>query len=248
MNQGFDPYYKWLGIPPAEQPPHHYRLLGISLFEADPDVIQAAADQRMAHLKGLRLGKHVDLSERLLNEVAAARACLLNPKSKEAYDLKLATEIESSATPVSLPEEFTLPKATVPVPDLPSPKPLHTPRRVPPDRGGTGRALPKLLNWTVGAVLLTIVLVICVVLYDLATQPLPGKLSIVLENAPPGAVVWVDDKKIENLAKSIPLTPGPHDVIIRALDGRILQRQAVVVDAGEPKTIYVRVAASSAED
>jgi hypothetical protein len=25
----FDPYRKWLGIPPKDQPPHYYRLLGI---------------------------------------------------------------------------------------------------------------------------------------------------------------------------------------------------------------------------
>jgi hypothetical protein len=27
---GFDPYHVWLGIPPHEQPPNHYRLLGIA--------------------------------------------------------------------------------------------------------------------------------------------------------------------------------------------------------------------------
>ena len=31
MSAGFDPLYKWLGIPPDEQPPHHYRLLGIGI-------------------------------------------------------------------------------------------------------------------------------------------------------------------------------------------------------------------------
>ena len=45
----FDPYHKWLAIPPEEQPPNHYRLLGVSPFESDPDVIENAADQRMAH-------------------------------------------------------------------------------------------------------------------------------------------------------------------------------------------------------
>jgi len=41
----FDPYYKWLSIPPDEQPPDHYRLLGVRRFEADADVIAAAADR-----------------------------------------------------------------------------------------------------------------------------------------------------------------------------------------------------------
>ncbi len=40
----FDPYHKWLGIPKKEQPANHYRLLGITVFEPDLDVIEAAAD------------------------------------------------------------------------------------------------------------------------------------------------------------------------------------------------------------
>ena len=38
MPEEFDPYRKWLGIPPKDQPPHYYRLLGIALLEDDPDV------------------------------------------------------------------------------------------------------------------------------------------------------------------------------------------------------------------
>ena len=51
---GFDPYYKWLGIPPEEQPPTHYRLLGIVQFEADPDVIANAASRQAFHLRQLK--------------------------------------------------------------------------------------------------------------------------------------------------------------------------------------------------
>ena len=32
-SEEFDPYRKWLGIPPQEQPPNHYRLLGIAVFD-----------------------------------------------------------------------------------------------------------------------------------------------------------------------------------------------------------------------
>ena len=48
MGNSFDPYYRWLGIPPDEQPPDQYRLLGVKRFEEDPDVIEAAADRQMA--------------------------------------------------------------------------------------------------------------------------------------------------------------------------------------------------------
>ena len=33
----FDPYQAWLGIPPHDQPPNLYRLLGLVLFESNPE-------------------------------------------------------------------------------------------------------------------------------------------------------------------------------------------------------------------
>lgn len=56
MAEHFDPYHKWLRIPPAEQPPHHYLLPGIAAFESDPDVIEHAADRQMAHVRSLAAG------------------------------------------------------------------------------------------------------------------------------------------------------------------------------------------------
>lgn len=90
MEAEFDPYQHWLGIPKSEQPANHYRLLGLSVGEADPTTIQNAADERMRHLRTFQIGKHSDLSQKLLNEVAAAKLLLLNPKRRAAYDLKLA--------------------------------------------------------------------------------------------------------------------------------------------------------------
>jgi len=85
----FDPYHKWLGIPPHEQPPNHYRLLGLALFEVDPDVIDAAANRQMAYLQQCATGSQVALSQKILNEVAAARVSLLNAKKKRGYDAAL---------------------------------------------------------------------------------------------------------------------------------------------------------------
>ncbi len=56
--EAFDPYYQWLGIPPAEQPPNHYRLLGVSLFEPNPDVLANAAEQRILLVRTFQIGKH----------------------------------------------------------------------------------------------------------------------------------------------------------------------------------------------
>ncbi len=100
MASSFDPYHKWLGIPPDEQPPNHYRLLGIRDFEADPDVIQSAADQRMAHLRTYQTGRRADWSQRLLNEVAAAKICLLTPAKKAAYDQSVDLPRKDRESPV----------------------------------------------------------------------------------------------------------------------------------------------------
>lgn len=86
---GFDPYHRWLGIQPKDQPPTAYRLLGIELFESDPDVIQDAADQRMAHVRTYQTGKRSALSQRILSELSAAKLCLLNPQQKALYDAAL---------------------------------------------------------------------------------------------------------------------------------------------------------------
>ncbi len=93
----FDPYRKWLGIPPEEQPPNDYRLLGIPLFQDDPEAIQHAADQRMLFLKTLRVGDHAATVQRLLNEVAAARVNLLDPERREAYNGALAMALQRKA-------------------------------------------------------------------------------------------------------------------------------------------------------
>ncbi len=92
----FDPYYTWLGIPPKDQPPHHYRLLAVELFEENREVIEGAANRQMAYLQELSAGDdHVDQAQRLLGEVAKARVCLLAAESKARYDSKLKEEIEA---------------------------------------------------------------------------------------------------------------------------------------------------------
>ncbi|MDY0165855.1 MAG: formylglycine-generating enzyme family protein [Thermoguttaceae bacterium] len=117
MIESFDPYHKWLGIPPKDQPPNHYRLLGVELFESDPDVIDAAASKQMAYVRNCATGPHTDLSQKILNELAAARVCLLKREKKAAYDKKLRAEL----APPDLPE------AEIP-PEVP---PLSVPTAVP---------------------------------------------------------------------------------------------------------------------
>jgi len=97
----FDPYHKWLGIAPNEQPANHYRLLGINLFESDPDVISHAADRQMAHVRSFQTGQNSEVSQRILNEIAAARVCLLDPAKKFAYDMGLREQARPVVAPVT---------------------------------------------------------------------------------------------------------------------------------------------------
>lgn len=93
-----DPYYEWLGIPPKDQPPNHYRLLGLEIFEENRNVIAAAADRQMSFVKSYQCGEDSELSQRILNELSAARICLLNPENKAAYDTRLRSELEPLET------------------------------------------------------------------------------------------------------------------------------------------------------
>ncbi len=99
MTAQFDPYHVWLGIPPGDQPPNHYRLLGLAPFETDANVIAHAADRQMAHLKSVGTSKHANLAQRLLNECSAAKVCLLRPEKKAAYDNSLRAQLASQQPP-----------------------------------------------------------------------------------------------------------------------------------------------------
>jgi hypothetical protein len=110
---GFDPYYLWLGIPPHEQPPTLYRLLGISLFEENQDVIDRAADGRLALLKTVQVGPHPDLSQRLMMEVSSARVRLLDADSKAHYDASLRASCTTTAPPPPPVEPEPLPESPI---------------------------------------------------------------------------------------------------------------------------------------
>src|SRR6185503_10977686 len=66
----FNPYHIWLGIPPAEQPADHYRLLGVSRFESNEEVIANAADQRVRHIRSMQTGsRQAERSEEHTSEL-----------------------------------------------------------------------------------------------------------------------------------------------------------------------------------
>jgi ankyrin repeat protein len=102
----FDPYHKWLGIPPREQPPNHYRLLGLQPFESDAEVIEAAASRLIAYCESQATGAHASEARRLVVQLASARLCLLEPEQRAAYDAKLRGKAAAK------------PNATAPLPQV----------------------------------------------------------------------------------------------------------------------------------
>jgi hypothetical protein len=85
----FDPYLTWLGIRDPQRPPNHYRLLGLEIFESDPEVIAAAADRQMTYVRTYQSGQHSEHSQRILTELTTAKLSLLKPERKREYDDRL---------------------------------------------------------------------------------------------------------------------------------------------------------------
>src|SRR6478672_9568292 len=103
MSAAFDPYDEWLGIEPYEQPADHYRLLGVARFETDAQRIAEAADQRMALIRSFQTGRRAAFTQKLLNELATARVCLLDKRTKADYDGELAARLNEYRVLGSLP-------------------------------------------------------------------------------------------------------------------------------------------------
>ena len=127
----FNGYHVWLGIPPAEQPPNHYRLLGITVFEADLDVIDHAADRQMAHVRTFQSGKHGALSQQILNELSAARLCLLTTEKKASYDRELRAKLDSAKPMTAMPVGQAVPRARPVTPAKIVSPPMAAPRPAP---------------------------------------------------------------------------------------------------------------------
>src|SRR5215475_13156304 len=134
MPDAFDPYYELLGIRPEEQPPHHYRLLGVALFETNAGVIGNAAARQMSYVRSFGAGEHQDALQKLLNELAAAKLCLLKPAEKAAYDQQLRVKLGSDTG------SHTLVDAPKPAPIAAAFKPaVSTVRFPPPPSAGQAR-------------------------------------------------------------------------------------------------------------
>src|SRR5262245_49381517 len=138
MSDSFDPYYNWLAIPPEEQPANHYRLLGLRLFEANADVIETSADRQMGHVRRYGTGQRSELSLKILNEISAAKVCLLNPAKRAAYDATLKAKPPATALPVASAQVLSTATALPTVRTLPPTRSANPQLRTRDDRADQG--------------------------------------------------------------------------------------------------------------
>ena len=207
----FDPYHRWLGIPPKDQPPNHYRLLGTDLFESDLEVIRDAVQQRMAHVKTYELGSDRDISQRILNELGAAKAVLLDPARKAAYDARLRQQLQAKA-PQPTPHPSSAPSRR---PSAPQQKPpsLSAPK------------LPAAARWkspparriAIGAAGAAALCFAAVIFY-VATNN--GTVKIELSDPTAKVQVSVDGNQIDiaGLKDPLRLAVGPHNLEVTSGD------------------------------
>lgn len=132
MADDFNPYYTWLGIPLAEQPPNHYRLLGLAPFEPDPQVIAHSADRYLGYVRTLKTGPQAAIAQKILNELTAAKRCLLETEKRAEYDARLRASLPPAPAPTpAAPAAAGAPawlKSATPA-AVPAPQPVLAPVR-----------------------------------------------------------------------------------------------------------------------
>lgn len=94
MQESFDPYVVWLGFPPGQTPKNYYELFGLPLFETDLEKITRAADTLRGQVRQIRPGAYLAQWQQLLDQLNAAKRCLLDPVAKSAYDASLRQGVQ----------------------------------------------------------------------------------------------------------------------------------------------------------
>jgi hypothetical protein len=154
----FDPYRDWLGISGARGSINYYRLCGLKDFESDPAVIEAAADAAIARVQKIPPGDKGEHQTRVLRELRAAKACLLDPAARARYDVELrAAQPLAMAIPIADPA--TIPPAAVNPADAVSillPEATQIPQRLQsaPRRTSLGGALGATIGFVIAASIL----------------------------------------------------------------------------------------------
>jgi hypothetical protein len=146
----FDPYREWLGVEPGQQPLDHYRLLGLPAFEDRSEVIAQAADERLTHVRGFQSGPRAAATQEVLDRLAAAKLCLLNPATKTAYDALLHGQSVARPAAVAAPPVDPARAAPPPVAVAAGAAPPAPSEALPAEADSSG--LPATSKWRVAVV------------------------------------------------------------------------------------------------
>lgn len=188
-------------------PTNHYERLGLIPFEANPERIARAAEQRLAEAR--QLGSQ---GSELAEAIIAARECLLDPTARAAYDVGL----RSAAVRPKRPEPI---RPTQPSPSLPKPSPVQI--ESPPvitistgdTRGPTKQSQLQRAVLIVGAVvvpgLITTVLLIAI------TGSSPSSVAVVEETRPAkdDQQLWNDQQPLNDPVRQPDLERQPDPPI-----------------------------------
>ena len=209
MSDSLDPYYLWLGIPPEEQPPNHYRLLVIQRFENNRDVISHAAEQRISHVRSMQMGPRSSETQKILNELAAARICLMTPDQKTAYDARLQAEEKTSAG--------SAPRITEPPPAAP---PEYAPQREAAKQTGHAFLTPAAISVVIASAIVLAVLLSRGGVFSLSPDP-----NIVGEQPSVDTVTSDSSATDDALASQLAVQVTNDQVVTQpAVDGRANER------------------------
>jgi hypothetical protein len=234
MSEAFDPYHRWLGISPKHRPPNHYRLLGLEQGESDPEVIRDAAERQMGHVRQYQLGPHAELSQRILNELATAKGCLLDARRKAAYDADLGLGSVDHRQPPAARTKYPLSDELPPPPTAPPQLPvMFEPVKASPFE----RPSAKLL-WALAAATVVLGVVVTFAVVVVFREPAPPEVA---EPVPPSPapVTQVEPspepvKPVEPVpVEKNPLPPNPWPLVGEQV-ARALVRLEMITADGHP--------------
>jgi hypothetical protein len=105
----------WLGLPPGNWPPDHYRLLGLDPGESDVELIEQRVHQRLDSVRRYQM-THPEPATEAMNRLAQAFVCLTDPAARQAYNTEVGIVVRPQTSPAN------------PAIKLPSPSPVASPQ------------------------------------------------------------------------------------------------------------------------
>ena len=139
MSEQFDPYRKWLGIPPSEQPAQPLSLARhCSVRGRSGRYCTCRRSADVAPCGSFNRGKTGPHAQKLLSELVTARRCLLADAERKPYDEQLRKTLgvasPNGGTPVAAPQPARPVPAPAPVPATAPepPAPVAPPQQEPP--------------------------------------------------------------------------------------------------------------------